>query len=306
MTLRLLDGKYEQFIFVSTASMCANNRERIKEEDVVENSGWKYIFDKKEAETYLREFHSGKSSWYTIVRPYITYSEKRLPFQFSPLKYYTNINRILCDKPIPVCNMDAHTTFISDYAFAIGCVGLVMNPYSRNEAFNVTSDKSMEWREIYHRVYSAVSTKEFLVELPKEFIMSYQIRGFDKNEVLYDKSIDRRFDNKKISNAVPAFREVNSTCTYYDFKHVIDYYNKNREMQVIDYRWDARIDNMFAKWYRKNGIVEYKDYLSIKAYKNDLRFLDKINYILYRHDATFLICRVMSGVFQRFYSFFNR
>lgn len=304
--LKIFDGKYQQYIFISTASVCINEIGKITEKDVIEYPQWKYAFDKKTAETYLENFHEGKNSWYTIIRPYITYSEKRLPLQFSPLKYYTNINRIKCGKPLPVCEANVHTTFTSDQAFAVGCVGLIMNPSAKNEFFNVTGGRSMSWEEIYHRVYSDISTKEWIVELPQNFINSWEVRGFDKDEILYDKALDRRFDNRKINNAVSEFEKLNDTKFYYDFKHVIEYYNTNSDMQIIDYKWDARIDNMLAKWYRRKGIREYDRSLSIKAYTNRMKFKDRFTYLLYRYDITFLICRAIGKLKKYLYGDGNK
>lgn len=299
--LKIFDGKYQQYIFISTASVCINEIGKITEKDVIEYPQWKYAFDKKTAETYLENFHEGKNSWYTIIRPYITYSEKRLPLQFSPLKYYTNINRIKCGKPLPVCEANVHTTFTSDQVFAVGCAGLIMNPSAKNESFNVTGGRSMSWEEIYHRVYSDLSKKEWIVEIPLNFINLWEVCGFDKDEILYDKALDRKFDNRKINNAVSEFEKLNDTKFYYDFKHVIEYYNTNSDMQIIDYKWDARIDNMLAKWYRRKGIREYDRSLSIKAYTNRMKFKDRFTYLLYRYDTTFLICKAIGKLKKYLY-----
>ena len=94
---------------------------------------------------------------------------------------------------------------------------------------------------------------------------------------------------------------MNDTKFYYDFKHVIEYYNTNSDMQIIDYKWDARIDNMLAKWYRRKGIREYDRSLSIKAYTNRMKFKDRFTYLLYRYDTTFLICKAIGKLKKYLY-----
>lgn len=299
-TLTLFSGLYEQFIFISTATVCDNQLGYIKEEDVNDCLKWKYSVDKREAELFLINFHYSSTSWYTIVRPYITYSAKRLPLQFSPLSYYTNINRIKNNKPLPVCNRMAHTSIISDAVFAIGCIGLILNPCAKNEVFNITNSRSAAWDDIYKSVYADLNTKPNVVEVTTEFLLSEKIRGFDKNEILYDKSLNRRFDTSKINSVVPEFKEVNESCSNYDFKNVIKYYSNNIN-QTVDYRWDARIDNMLAKWYKQNGVYIHGGSLSLHSYKNTLSCMDKMNYLLYRYNATYFMCRLLSRLKMKIY-----
>ena len=61
------------------------------------NPDWSYSLNKSRCEEYLRRTDVN----YTIIRPYVTYGESRLPFQLIPDGFhYTLLERIKNDKPV--------------------------------------------------------------------------------------------------------------------------------------------------------------------------------------------------------------
>lgn len=297
--LHVFDGKYQQYIFISSATVCEMRNGYISEESVDLDPKWKYVIDKLEAERYIKAYHKTKNASYTIVRPYITYSEKRLPLQFSPLEYYTNVNRILNGKPLPLCNQYNTTTMLTSKMFAVGCVGLINNSKAINEEFIIADSRTITWKEVYERIITELQTECRIVDISQEFLEKSYVRGFDKQELLADKIISKVIDNTKICNAVPEFEKALTQSTFCDFSNVISFYQSENATKQVNYKWDARIDNMLSKWYRKNSIQYEWKKLSVWGYKNQLNMKEKLNYVTYRYDIFFIMSKCISKIIRK-------
>ena len=114
-TLQFITCK--QYIFISSATVYTpkNNFDKYKETDDKNNKEWIYCINKIQCEKYLKEkAFEDKNFIYTIVRPYVTYDERRIPYQMVPgVDYYTIIDRILKDLPIVVCGDNIKCTVTS-------------------------------------------------------------------------------------------------------------------------------------------------------------------------------------------------
>lgn len=245
-SLQFTDGLYKQFMFISSATAYAETGEIISEKTRLKNDNWKYAADKIICEHYLEEYFSGKQECYTIVRPYVTYGKTRFPFAMLPVEHWSLANRILMGKPIVLWDDgNAVCTLTHSKEFAVGFIGLMLNPNAFNESFHITSRFTYSWKEVLEIIGTALNTKPIIVNIPKEFIRENLPQYAD--EVYGDKGRTMIFDPSKIEKTVPEF-----SCKIEfgaGIAETVSFYNDNPEMQVINSGWDADMDWLISRYY---------------------------------------------------------
>ena len=269
----------KQFFFISSATAYKEGVSKIISENCpLQNTLWKYAQDKADCELYLRNNVFPFS--YTIIRPYVTYNKTRIPYQFCPSAYYTLINRILCGKPIPIYGENVKCTVTSSREFAVGVVGLYNNHKAFNEAFHITSDNTTSWEHIIYVLGNKLNKTIDLVSIPdKELLRGNKVLGWNVDEIIGDKGRNMVFNNEKIHDAVPDFK--GSVTIDEGIDESLNYYLDNKKNQIIDYAWDARIDNLVT---RVRG-SSYK--CNISSYNNKLSKNDIIKYIVNRYNSLY-------------------
>lgn len=278
----VLGSKCEQYIFISSACVYSRSSEHI--EDITERTSkpnplWKYNVEKYEAETALKSIFMG--GYYTIIRPYITYDEERIPFGLAPqYKYHrTLIERIKCGKPMFVWRGGkALCTLTSSEDFAKGVVGLFMNDKAHNEDFHITTDRACTWNEMLATLYNALGRTLNVVEVPDDAVVKYMPEF--KDMLIGDRALPAKFDNTKIKNAVDGLtfdvsleEGIRRCLNYYETLPTFDY----------DYRYDACVDRMLAAiGLRGLNFIEYPNspkhsLLVYRLYRHiDVRIADKL------------------------------
>ena len=127
--------------------------------------------------------------------------------------------------------------------FAVGFAGLIGNPQAIGEAFQITSDESLSWNQIYGAVARALGVElkpyyvssAFLAEVgPKE----YDLEG----NLLGDKALTVVFDNSKLKRVVPEFRPH----VGFDegVRRALDYVLSHKECQIEDPEFDKWCDRV--------------------------------------------------------------
>lgn len=275
--LRVFNNKCKQYIFISSATVYRKTKkgEKITEETDTANNSWKYSSDKITCEKILRENYQSNKQHYTIVRPYVTYSNRRIPFAIIPKKQWTLANRILNDKPILLWDDGkAICTLTQTKDFAVGIVGLFLNEKAYEEAYHITTDYTLTWKEALVDIAKALGKEPIIADIPSGYIAK-EMKEYEG--VLFgDKGLDREFDNTKIKNIV---KEFDAQTKFEDgIKETIKYYQNNDKARKIDYLWDGRIDSLIKKYYKEKGKQYSKEKLSIKGYNEKLKLSDKINY----------------------------
>lgn len=247
-TLDIINGHYKQYIFISTATVYDKIKEgeKITEENTYKgNSKWDYSYNKFLCEKYLNEyFKEKKDIYYTIIRPYVTYNEYRIPYPIIPQDNffeYSLIDRIKKGKNIPVIeNGKIRTTLTNTKDFAKGVVGLLKDPKAINEDFHITSNENVTWGMVidYIKEYYNSNSQEINFS-SEEFGKKYPLY---KDILLGDKGREMIFDDSKIKEAVPSFK-----CDVLlkdGINNVIKFYEKNEEYRNIDYYWYGKIDKI--------------------------------------------------------------
>lgn len=254
--LPILADKCKQYIFISSATAYRLVDDIISEDTPLGNTDWKYSKEKMECENFLTSHSSEFNFAYTIVRPYITYDNRRIPFPvITKVSYYSLIERIMKGKPVIICgDGENKLTLTHTRDFAVALEGLLLNPKALNQDFHITSDCVTNWNEILHIIEDTVGVKAEVVYIPVDFLATHFIS--ERDELLYDKSKDHIFDNSKICAAVPQFK------TTYSVKDGIAMTVRNllasKDKQRIDYLWNYKEDAIIELYERENGAVIHK------------------------------------------------
>lgn len=233
-----------QYIFISSA--CVYRRDKddfpIVENSPKPNKDWNYNIEKFECEQKLIKMCKGPSPFYTIVRPYITYDEKRIPLGIAPeYKYHaTIIERIRAGKPLFVWDDGmAITTVTHTSDFAKALVGLFLNEKAFNEDFHITSDYQYTGKELLDSIFQCLGVKANFVTIPSERIAAFlpQFATMLKG----DRSLNAIFDNSKIKNAVPNLLFENDITK--GMKQIINYYDSVSH-RYYDYSYEGQVDRL--------------------------------------------------------------
>ena len=195
------------YIFLSSSRVYANSKTPIKEDsprllEVCKDAEYlstdEYALAKARQENIL--FECGYKNW-TIVRPYITYSENRLQLGVLEKEFWLysalNAGGLVFSKDIA-----GHTTTLTyGYDVARGIAALVGKKDAYTETFHITGDRAIGWQSVFE-IYAEVLRKHGIIfdEIMKD--KSYRLSGNAKYQVLYDRYYDRIFDNSKIAHFI--------------------------------------------------------------------------------------------------------
>lgn len=242
----------KQYIFLSSARVYANEEHPITEtsprllekcEDALYLTTDEYALAKARQEDILS--NSGNNNW-TIIRPYITYSENRL--QLGVLEKEDWLYRALKGRSIffseDIGKRKTTLTYGLDVSKRIS--ELAGNYQALGETFHITiSEKeSKTWNDILD-IYIEV-LKKHLGYIPK--ISLQNLNNFlklrptgAKYQVLYDRMFERNFDNSKIR----AFVDIEKfTKPETGLKKCIESFLKNPQFSNIDWKIHAKMDKM--------------------------------------------------------------
>lgn len=205
---KLLDS-CGQYVFLSSSRVYADSKKTITEDsprllDVSDDREFlatdEYALTKARQENVLLK--SEKKNW-TIIRPYITYSEIRL--QLGVLEKELWLNRVVQNKTVVFSKdiFEHYTTLTYGEDVSRGIKSLLGKEEAFGQAFHITQTKALKWSEIWD-VYNRVLTEE-LGRTPK--IKLVDLKTFHKfysgvYQINYDRLYDRVFDNSKISKFV--------------------------------------------------------------------------------------------------------
>lgn len=196
----------EQYVFLSSSRVYADSKNPITEEsprllDAVADSVYlqtdEYALAKARQENMIAE--SGKQNW-TIVRPYITYSNERLQLGIYEKELW--LYRELHGQTIvfPKDMAEHITTLTCGEDVARGIAALAGNQQAYGQTVHITTDETICWGdviELYQRVFHDVTGRHMKV---KFIDSSQQMRKdlFNQYQIKYDRMLNRKFDNRKI------------------------------------------------------------------------------------------------------------
>lgn len=242
---RIFKERTKQYMYISSASAynkpCSNYV--ITEGTALANPYWEYSRNKIKCERFLMDMYEQNGFPVTIIRPSHTYDNRSIPMGAHGNKgSWQIVKRMLAGKPV-IIHGDGTSLWTMTYNedFAKGFIGLMGNKHAIGEAFQITSDESLTWNQIYQSVADALGVELKPYYVPSEYLAltsDYDFRG----GLLGDKANSVVFDNSKIKSIVPDF-----VCTVrFDqgVRKVIDNVMAHPELQIEDPDFDAYCDRV--------------------------------------------------------------
>lgn len=199
----------KQYVFLSSSRVYAYSKEPLTEEsprilDISQDEAYlqtdEYALSKARQEDLLR--FSGRTNW-TIIRPYITYSNYRL--QLGVLEKEEWLYRALKGRTVVFSRDIARklTTLTYGQDVATGIAALVGNNRALGEVFHITSTVSIRWEDVMVVYFDTL--EEVLGFRPRVLLVdqSPNLRlPSARYQVVYDRLYNRVFDNSKIAQYV--------------------------------------------------------------------------------------------------------
>jgi nucleoside-diphosphate-sugar epimerase len=245
---RLFRGKTRQYIYISSASAYHKpvGDYMITEGTALANPYWEYSRNKIACEDFLMGKFREEGFPVTIVRPSHTYDERNLPLGVHGAKGpWQVLKRMMEGKPVIIQGDGTSlwtVTFNKD--FAVGFTGLMGNVHAIGEAFQITSDETLTWNQIYQTVADALGVKlnayhvasDFLAETGKQYDFNGALLGDKSNCVV--------FDNTKLKRLVP---QMTTTIPFHEGARIsVNHIRNHPELQVEDPEFDAWSDRVIA------------------------------------------------------------
>ena len=295
-TLDILEGHYKQFIFISSAAVYdikVIGKKKITEEAPIGNKEWWYSQGKIECEKLLAGYFSKRNEVYTIVRPFVTYNEERLPYALAPGYHYTwtIIRRIMEEKPIVVWDeFNCVMPITSTLDFANGIIALFNNKKAYGNIFHIATEKVYSWKQILDVVGNILNKNIHYIHIDNKKISS--IFPEYEDTITYDKCFDYYVDNSNIKSVCPEF--YNLLDLEAGMKRMVSYHLKNAYAQKTDYMWDARMDMLIDRYCYDN----YPNILDKSFYRLDkyhFSIKQKIKILVFSNCWLYKAYKILSG-----------
>ena len=244
---RLFRGKTKQFMYISSASAYQKplSDYRITEGTPLVNPYWEYSRNKIACEDYLMKLYREEGFPVTIIRPSHTYDERSVPLGVHGDRgSFQVIRRMQLGKPVIVHGDGTGLwTMTHNSDFAKAFVGLMGNVHAIGENYQITSDETLTWNQIYQTIANCLGVEYKPYYVASDFldaVSRYDFRG----GLIGDKSNSLVFDNAKVKRAVPGFT---ATVRFEQgVLNTIEYVLSHPECQVEDPEFDAWCDNVIA------------------------------------------------------------
>ncbi|MDD6327596.1 MAG: SDR family oxidoreductase [Lachnospiraceae bacterium] len=242
---RLFAGRTRQYMYISSASAYQKPLVNyvIDEGTPLANPYWEYSRNKIDCEAYLMERYREDGFPITIVRPSHTYDERSIPLGVhGNYGSWQVVKRMLEGKPVIVHGDGTSLwTMTHNTDFAKGFIGLMGNAHAIGEAFQITSDESLTWNQIYQAIADALGVSWTPYYVPSDFLDAVSDYDFC-GSLVGDKANSVVFDNKKLKRAVPGY----AATIRFDqgIRKTVSYVMSHPECQRNDPEFDAWCDKV--------------------------------------------------------------
>ena len=241
--IRLFSGRTKQYVFISSASAYNKPARQhvITEGTTLANPYWEYSRNKIACEAVLMQAYRETGFPVTIIRPSHTYCEREVPVGVHGSNgSWQVLKRMIEGKPVIVHGDGSSLwTMTWNEDFAKGFIGLLGNPQAIGEVYQIMSDESLTWNQIYRSIASALGVEFKPCYVASEFLAS--VSDFDfTGSLIGDKANSVVFDNSKLKRVVPDY--VATVRFDQGVKQTIDYLLAHPECQKSDPEFDRWCD----------------------------------------------------------------
>lgn len=246
--IRLLQGKTDQFVFISSASAYQKpvRNYLITEETPLENPYWEYARNKIACEERLMRAYRADGFPVTIIRPSLTYGPSQIALCVNSWRHpWTVVDRMRRGGKVIIPG-DGTSLWVTTWHedFAVGLVGLLGNPKAVGESFQITSDEVLTWNQIYLEVFQAIGVKPNVVHIPSDLIAAYDRDAL--GSLIGDKVNSVVFDNSKIKRFVPDYA---CRVTWAEgVRRTLNWFESHPEFQTVDQDANRLWDEMIRRY----------------------------------------------------------
>lgn len=260
----LLLSNTKQYIYLSSSRVYAESNEPITEDsllllDVCQDADYlktdEYALAKARQERLLQ--NSGKRNW-TIIRPYITFSEQRL--QLTALEKESWLYRALKGRTIVLAKelLEHTTTLTYGFDVAKSIASVIGKESAYGEIFHITNNYSYKWQDILS-VYLKILEKHTGICPQVKILESWEpFMGGNKYQVRCDRLYDRKFDNSKINSYIDTYNFQNALTALSD---CLESFLQNPHFKRINWRYEAFKDKATGEWTNMREISGVKQKL---------------------------------------------
>ena len=245
---RLFRGKTRQYMYISSASAYQKPAANylVNEGTPLANPYWQYSRDKIACEEFLMEKYRTEGYPVTIIRPSHTYDERKLPTGVhGAIGSWQVAKRLLEGKPVIVQGDGSSLwTMTHNSDFAKGFIGLMGNAHAIGNAFQITSDETLTWNQIYESLARALGVECKLYHVASDWLAAVGPQYDLEGGLLGDKAVSVVFDNRKLKRAVPGFT---ATVRFDEgVRRTVEHILAHPELQLEDPEFDAWCDRVIA------------------------------------------------------------
>ena len=127
--------------------------------------------------------------------------------------------------------------------FARGFIGLLGNPHAIGEAFQITSDESLTWNQIYQTIAQCLGVEYKPYHVASDFLAAVAPKEYDvTGNLLGDKACTVVFDCTKLRRIVPGWQAT--TRFEEGVRRSIAYMLSHPECQIEEPDFDQWCDNV--------------------------------------------------------------
>ena len=201
--LKIFRSNKPQYIFVSTAAIFDKTPNPITESSsTLPKRVWSYVDGKLAAEKVLRSRSKEFGIKFTIVRPYIVYSEKRVPAAYWEASQIVGVARMGLPIALPEYVLNKNVSISSGRDVSKAISSLVLDKKAFNEDFNISNPELVSWRQVISSFATAGGHSFTYTNMSKEQIVQNfpELKG--KAE---DRSSQKTFDISKFLDLFPSF-----------------------------------------------------------------------------------------------------
>lgn len=265
----------KQYIFTSSCRVYADSETSITEDssrilnkcfDETYLNTDEYALRKARQEDILK--NSKYTNW-TIIRPYITYSNERLQLGMYEKEHW--LYRALLGKTIVFSKDIAYkyTTLTFGFDVAQAISKIIGNPKSLGEIIQIVSNETLTWENVL-MIYLDV-LEEITFKRPKVLWLDNASKLTDilnnQYQVKYDRIYNRRFKSSKLDNIINykiCYKKVNDGLR----ECLSEFINNPHDFRQIDWKFEGYLDKLTSDKTSLRSIPEIKN---------------KIKYMLWRY-----------------------
>ena len=246
--IKLFQDRCKQYFFISSASAYQKplGTPVITESTTLANPYWEYSRNKIACEQKLLKAYRKTGFPVTIIRPSHTYGDMAVPAGVHGSKgSFSVIERIRQGKKV-IIHGDGTSlwTMTHNTDFAKAFCGLMGNIHAIGETYQITSDESLTWNQIYGAIATALGVELHAVHIASDVLAACSLEYY--GGLVGDKANSVIFDNSKVKAAVPGY----TATMRFDqgVRRTIDYIYSHPECQTPDPEFDAWTDEVIEKY----------------------------------------------------------